>query len=198
MTTDKTSIEDISIITAWPDANVASSCKAPTRIAYAAENPALTMSQDLWGYAVKPNMTSCSWTKLLLDTDVSNHDDPNIRAATDQGILHVPSNKKPEDVCADYLRHIYQHTVDTLRKQIGQSFLDATPMECWLTVPAVWSDRAQDLTKQAAQTAGFGSRPQDKVFVIPEPEAAAVTALKVFLKPRAPNSPSVGTCRQSR
>lgn len=44
-------------------------------------------------------------------------------------------------------------------------------------MPATWSDRAKDLTKTAALTAGFASRRGDRMYLITEPEAAAVATL---------------------
>jgi molecular chaperone DnaK (HSP70) len=55
-----------------------------------------------------------------------------------------------------------------------------TPMECWITLPAIWSDEAKDATLQAAKRAGFGNRPGDDVFTIAEPEAAAIATLKKY------------------
>ncbi|KAF2194329.1 hypothetical protein K469DRAFT_548682, partial [Zopfia rhizophila CBS 207.26] len=51
-------------------------------------------------------------------------------------------------------------------------FIDSTPMESILTVPAVWSDKAKNDTLQCAVKAGFGD--VNKIRLIAEPEAAAV------------------------
>ncbi|KAF3480439.1 heat shock 70 kDa protein 12A [Arthroderma uncinatum] len=51
-------------------------------------------------------------------------------------------------------------------------------MEFWFTMPAIWSDKAQHATREAAKRAGFGSRPGDEIYMISEPEAAAIAALK--------------------
>ncbi|PPJ53004.1 hypothetical protein CBER1_11214 [Cercospora berteroae] len=65
-------------------------------------------------------------------------------------------------------------------------------MDCWLTVPAVWSDQAQNATKATAKEAGFGSRPGDSISLIPEPEAAAVAVLKNIVRPDALSKPQIG------
>lgn len=78
-----------------------------------------------------------------------------------------------------------------LVKQIGENYLQSTPMDCWLTVPAVWSDAAQNMTKIAAQAAGFGSREKDSIHLITEPEAAAISVLKSYLVEGSPNAPEV-------
>jgi hypothetical protein len=51
-------------------------------------------------------------------------------------------------------------------------FVDSTPIETILTVPAVWSDKAKSDTLHCAHRAGFGE--MDKIRLITEPEAAAV------------------------
>lgn len=43
---------------------------------------------------------------------------------------------------------------------------------------AIWSDAAKAATRSAAHEAGFGSRPGDEIFMVPEPEAAAIATLK--------------------
>jgi hypothetical protein len=60
-------------------------------------------------------------------------------------------------------------------------------MECWITLPAIWSDEAKDATLAAAKKAGFGNRVGDEVFTIAEPEAAAIATLKGYAAPNAPN-----------
>lgn len=52
-------------------------------------------------------------------------------------------------------------------------------------MPAIWSDRARQDTRDAALRAGFGSRDLDSVIMISEPEAAALCALKAHLGDQA-------------
>ncbi|OBT74407.1 hypothetical protein VF21_06831 [Pseudogymnoascus sp. 05NY08] len=61
-------------------------------------------------------------------------------------------------------------------------------MECWITLPAIWSDEAKAATLTAAKNAGFGHNPHDEVFTIAEPEAAAIATLKKYAEPGALNS----------
>lgn len=193
VTTDKTSIDDVNVIRTWPGRD--GEWKTPTRIAYAEENQRgrNALRENAWGYQVEPMMTSCCWTKLLLDksTETSAHDDPGLQSGMDSSIYRLPSNKSPQAVCEDFLREVYKYTVARLTKQLGPEVLEATPMECWLTVPAVWSDQAQEATKAAAQAAGFGSRSMDSISVISEPEAAAIATLKKHLQAGGTNPPMV-------
>ena len=58
------------------------------------------------------------------------------------------------------------------------------PIDFWITVPAVWSDRAKADTlkavRQAARQARVTIHPHSQVFLICEPEAAAVAALSAL------------------
>ena len=73
---------------------------------------------------------------------------------------------------------IYEHTIETLTRRYGESFMSTTPVDFVLTVPAVWSDAAKNATLQAAERAGMGNRHDLKL--ISEPEAAAVYTLKTI------------------
>lgn len=53
--------------------------------------------------------------------------------------------------------------------------MNSTPIEFVITVPAVWSDRAQTATRRCAEQAGMGTG--SKLHIITEPEAAAMYAL---------------------
>jgi len=55
---------------------------------------------------------------------------------------------------------------------IATEFVDKTPIEYILTVPAVWSDKSKSDTLKCAVDAGFCSA--GEVSLITEPEAAAV------------------------
>jgi len=70
---------------------------------------------------------------------------------------------------------------------VSAATLNMTPMECWVTLPAIWSEEAKNATLQAAKRAGFGSRPGDEIFTIAEPEAAAIATLKKFSNPNTLN-----------
>jgi molecular chaperone DnaK (HSP70) len=58
-----------------------------------------------------------------------------------------------------------------------EHLLQVTPIEFWFTMPAIWSDRAQEATRQAARAAGFGTREGDLIQMITEPEAGVHAAL---------------------
>jgi hypothetical protein len=125
-------------------------------------------------------MLSCSWTKLLLDKSAraTEYDDPSLASFVGQGLMRVPKDRDAQKVCQDFLSKIYEFVMEKLEKQYTAETLAITPLECWFTMPAIWSDQAQNATKAAALGAGFGSRPLDSLYMITEPEAAAIAALK--------------------
>ncbi|KAK4554470.1 hypothetical protein LTR86_008324 [Recurvomyces mirabilis] len=190
-TTDKTNAADVTVIRSWPGRD--GEWKVPSRIAYERENNTFGLTQNAWGYDVQPSMVSYSWTKLLLDQSTGPpHDDPDFRLALDQGMLRLPSNYTAQRVCGDFLREVYNYSTAQLIKQISKEVFDSTPVDCWLTVPAVWSDQARDSTRTAAYAAGFGCRPQDTINIISEPEAGAIAALHKYTHPSSLNKPQVG------
>jgi hypothetical protein len=186
VTTDKSSIDDIKIISTWPG-DPYGSWKTPTRIAYSAENPKI--STNKWGFEVYPKLKSYSWTKLLLDKNaaVGEHDDPSLSGIVGPGMFRLPSFRDAPGVCEDFLHEVYLFVSKMLRQQLTDSTFEKTPMECWITLPAIWSDEAKAATLTAARNAGFGHKPKDEVFTIAEPEAAAIATLKKYAEPDALN-----------
>jgi hypothetical protein len=169
------------LITTWPDHRF-TEWKTPTRIAYAHEN-SNKISHAQWGFQVGPGLRSYSWTKLLLDkkVDLTEFDDPLLKDLYGGNLLTLPVNKTAQDVCEDFLRELYKYTVQKLEKELSAEVFRRTPMEVWLTMPAIWTDEAKVATRDAAMAAGFGSRTHDTLSLIPEPEAAALAAMKPHL-----------------
>lgn len=186
-------MEDINIISTWPGPgkDVAGTWKTPTRIAYRTENPELNGNK--WGFEVGPKLRSYSWTKLLLDrhAETGDFDDPALKDLAGTGLMRLPDHRNAQGVCQDFLSEIYTYTVTLLKKQITPETFNVTPMECWITLPAIWSDQAKHATLVAAKAAGFGSRPMDVISTIAEPEAAAIATLKKYIGPKSLNSVKV-------
>lgn len=180
VTSNADSFEKIEVINQWPGTSDVAS-KVPTRIAYESENN--EMGFDKWGYTVSAAHESYSWTKLLLDksTILTGFDDPSLRDLMGSGMMRLPAHKSAQQVCNDFLAELYRHVVKVLAKKYSEEIYSITPVMCWITVPAIWSDAARDATKSAALAAGFGSRKMDTVNIITEPEAAA---LKPHLNPQ--------------
>ncbi|EED23507.1 Hsp70 family protein [Talaromyces stipitatus ATCC 10500] len=183
VSTEKKDINDIVVVNTWPgparDADHVE--KAPSRIAYPNENT--DMESPRWGYQVEPGMTAYSWTKLLLEQrmPLGGYEDQNLEVASKAGIMKLPEGKTAVQVVADFLTEIRDHARRILEKRITEKILAATPLEFWLTIPAIWSESAKNATREAALLAGFegsSDRPKDRIFMITEPEAAAVAAIR--------------------
>ncbi|KAK2834840.1 hypothetical protein FQN49_006865 [Arthroderma sp. PD_2] len=181
----KTRLEDINVINTWPG-HRDSTWKVPSRIAYASENKN-KITTDQWGFQVSPNLMCYSWTKLLLDksAQLTGYDDPSLKDLFGSGLMSLPKGKSAQYVIEDYFRELYMYLIHQLEKKMGSGVFNVTPMEIYLTMPAIWSDQAQLATQKAAEAAGFGSRPYDSIFMIKEPEAAALSAIKPHLGPDA-------------
>lgn len=154
--------------------------KTPSRIAYGSENQGCTGNQ--FGFQVTPKMISYSWTKLLLDENAraTEFDDPSLKRSEGEGMLKLPRGKTATAVVTDFLSEIYDWIEGYLAKRISPEILEVTPIEFWFTVPAIWSDQAKSATLAAAKAAGFASGDEDRIYLIPEPEAAGVATLKGF------------------
>lgn len=81
-------------------------------------------------------------------------------------------------MATDYLRLIYTELMKRLATTFPNIPAHELVVKFFITTPAMWSAAAQHNTLQAAREAGFGSRPQDTIEAVTEPEAAASYVLK--------------------
>jgi molecular chaperone DnaK (HSP70) len=179
----KASIDDIHIIKQWPGQGD-EVWKTPSRVAFGPENK-LGNDINLWGYQVTPKHISYSWFKLLLDASatLTEFDDltlSDLGRTQGTGIVRIPKDKTAGGVCTAYLKELHDELFRHLIQRLSPEIVQVTPLEFWFTVPALWSDKAKNSTREAAKAAGFGSREGDIIHLIPEPEAAAVATLRVF------------------
>ncbi|KAI5794262.1 hypothetical protein DFH27DRAFT_127268 [Peziza echinospora] len=193
--------ESIKTIKNWPGGGTQNYDKVQTTLSYNQKDP----SRYKWGYEVNDDDAHrLSWFKLLLDqgqgdssSQIVNRSAPyalNNRKATGstlKGELHhleatvaaIPRGKGPLDLVTDYLSSIHKHTTTILERtyplSVTEQFGKQTPIKYCLTVPAVWSDKAKELTKQAARRAGMCEL-SSEIRLITEPEAAAIHCLQKF------------------
>lgn len=167
--------KDVAVVTIWPNSDASTrSSKTPSIIAYSANPP-------LWGPQVgsgdEPQVTLF---KLGLEPTTREHyraPDPTQAPRGHTNPLFNNrrpniSNKQPVDITADYLTGIYRYVRDQrFREQFGEHFLENQRTTYVITVPSIWSDYAQNLTKVAATRAGI---PEGTIHLITEPEAAAL------------------------
>ncbi|KAL5890051.1 hypothetical protein ACKVWC_005269 [Pyricularia oryzae] len=177
--------DDVEIIKSWPGGNGITSDKVPTEISYEipANSPEGTPPKVKWGLQFRPEESRLRCIKLFLDRSQKL---PFYVSPLETAAQLRRYNKTVVDAVSDYLTQIYKHTLDTLTRRYGESFMASTKIDFVLTCPAVWSDAAKNTTLQAAERAGMGSRSQ--IQMISEPEAAAVYTLKAI----QPNHLNVG------
>ncbi|KAK4455025.1 hypothetical protein QBC34DRAFT_289334 [Podospora aff. communis PSN243] len=169
--------DDVEIIKTWPGGNGITSDKVPTEISYelptgAAPGTAPTVK---WGFQFKPEESRLRCIKLFLDRSQKL---PFYVSPLETAAQLKKFNKTVVDAVSDYLTQVYKHTMDTLTRRYGESFMASTKVDFVLTCPAVWSDAAKNTTLQAAERAGMGAKSQ--IQMISEPEAAAVYTLKAI------------------
>ena len=157
----------IRLISNWPhpQAQNASNDKVPSSISYVNGKP------QKWGYIVGLNDESFRWIKILLEED---HKYAHmVEPVKDSNTLLRKVQKTAQEVVADYLKLLWEYTIDDIRK-FHPDYQNIFSIRVVLTVPAIWSPAAKDKTQQAAKLAGIPGNIQ----MVAEPEAAALATLK--------------------
>lgn len=155
------------MINDWPDpsASTVSKEKVPSTISYANGKP------QKWGYAVDLTDLSFCWIKILLE---ENHKYATmVEPVKNSNTLLREVHKTAQEVVADYLKLLWEYTIDDIRKHYP-NYKDIYSLRVVLTVPAIWSPAAKDKTLDAAKLAGMPG----KIELVTEPEAAALATLK--------------------
>jgi molecular chaperone DnaK (HSP70) len=169
-------MDKLVVIKNWPSVAAQSSDKTPTALAY--ENGQVVA----WGGKVKStHQIQVRHFKLGLQDDIAKHYGPANPSASSLlgGFLRNSNwrhdklpNKSAWDFTVDYLTAIGNHVfTQVLPAHFGKNFLDNQKVSYVLTVPAIWSDKAKDLTRRAAVKSGI---PESKLILVPEPEAAGL------------------------
>ncbi|KAI7865162.1 hypothetical protein BDF14DRAFT_1883709 [Spinellus fusiger] len=157
--------EEVIDIVKWPRQNNHIYPKTPTLSLYRKGSTQLVE----WGHgarrqAMKPNSVDSillSKFKLYLDEYLQQDSLPN-------GLNVI-------DVIADYLRSFHAHVCTELLKGFAGNY-DQSKFRYCLTVPAMWSDRAKAVMREAAIRADLIQRSDhpERLMLISEPEAAAL------------------------
>ncbi|KAK6353138.1 hypothetical protein TWF696_005128 [Orbilia brochopaga] len=181
-------VESIQVINSWPGKGNVNEDKTPSQVAYGS---GLEFPKGFrWGSDIPQDkrIARYVWTKLLLNSPSTANNGANMSAdptfankptlKPPSGYMVLPPGKEAVDVVADYLSGVYEHIFDRLYKHHPKEYIEVTPIEFILTVPAIWSDKARNLTKDAAKRAGFGSRKDDRIRLVSEPEAAAIYTIR--------------------
>lgn len=157
----------IRLIENWPDplSDNASKEKVPSAISYVDGKP------QKWGYNVGLTDESFKWIKILLE---ENHQYvTTVEPVKNSNNLLTKVDKTALEVVADYLKLLWQYTLEDIRK-FHPTFESIFSLRVVLTVPAIWSPTAKEKTKQAARLAGM----PEGIKLVTEPEAAALATLK--------------------
>ncbi|GJJ75616.1 hypothetical protein EMPS_07974 [Entomortierella parvispora] len=123
-----------------------------------------------WGYSAKVAITKPPFKNHVLLSKYKLHLD-------DASGPHppLPNGLTVVDAIADYLRLFHAHVVQSVLKGFGAAFEQQHIQYC-LSVPAMWTDNAKAMMRQAALQAGMITPldPPHRLLLISEPEAAAL------------------------
>lgn len=78
-----------------------------------------------------------------------------------------------ERLVVDFLGRLRDRAVKFLEGKLGRTILESTTMEYIITVPAIWTDKAQNTTRRCAERAGMSN-----IRITSEPEAAGIFAME--------------------
>ena len=156
-------LEDVDIIKTWPGGNGITSDKVPTEIAYEVSDPAgeaaleqnggTKQRQIRWGFQFRPEEPRLRCIKLFLDR---NQKLPHFVSPLETAAQLRKCERTVMDAVSDYLTKIYNHTMETLTRRYGESFMSTTKVDFVLTVPAVWSDRGEERDASGSGESGYG------------------------------------------
>ncbi|ORZ01937.1 hypothetical protein BCR41DRAFT_313681 [Lobosporangium transversale] len=123
-----------------------------------------------WGYTAKAAMTKPPYKHHILLSKYKLHLDEASGPHTP-----LPNGLTVVDVIADYLRLFHAHVLQTVLRGFGSAFEQQHIQYC-LSVPAMWTDYAKAIMRQAALQAGMITPldPPHRLLLISEPEAAAL------------------------
>ncbi|KAL8684197.1 MAG: hypothetical protein Q9224_006527, partial [Gallowayella concinna] len=140
-----------SAVIQWPDATSGglegmTSDKVPTEIQYNDQG-------YKWGFQIGDFGQRHQWFKLGLDPTQSRGTSDLAKKFLDPNAAPPAYDHGPEDLTKDYLTALRSHAERVLRHKLPESALESTPVEFIITVPAVWSERAQASTRRCAEQA---------------------------------------------
>jgi molecular chaperone DnaK (HSP70) len=160
------------LIKDWPDADGQvdgrTSNEVPTTLVYDGNGDGYR-----WGFQIKDGEKRIERFKLGLCPE-ARQQQSYLNVKYPDILSKAPElTQKPTDLARDYLKKLHAHIIASLKSKLGAIVVETTPIKYVLTVPAVWSDKARNDTRECAISAGFG----DDIHMITEPEAAVTFAL---------------------
>lgn len=147
--------------------------KAPTILQY--DNGGTT-GPFKWGFQVEAGIKRYEWFKLGLQPEFeASRSTLAKKYPSTSGYDHV-GGETCEKMVVDYMTSLRQRALEFLKSAFGSALVNSTPIEYIITVPAIWTDKAQFKTRLCAQKAGMGDK--DTIQIVSEPEAAGMHALE--------------------
>lgn len=166
------------IIKVWPSAGgpneTLSTEKVPSKIAYDVETGKVTA----WGAMVGNEQLRYQEFKLFLDPDRRKNKAKLEQSYPDPSSLPFTPQHSPTKCTIDYLKQILPILEADVDAKAGAGTFKNTKIEWVVTVPAIWSENARQLTAFCAEQAGMRNPPQ----LISEPEAAMIHAIAKMKK----------------
>lgn len=142
--------------------------KVPTRIAYPAEG-----GPPAWGFQIAETDPRYQEFKLLLDKTRKAHHSGLAQRCREPASLTPSTSITATKLTIDFLKELRKRLQETVDDLLVAGHFDSVHVEYVITVPAIWSDGAKDLTKFCAKQADLGDAK-----LITEPEAAMVHVLQ--------------------
>ncbi|KAL3964035.1 hypothetical protein ACCO45_001039 [Purpureocillium lilacinum] len=177
--TNSADCQNIRIIRNW--ATNLRHCSSTEKVPTALTCDKTTAEVITWGYDVSPTKPTIRWFKLLL---LDYKDVPEYVRQSSQfqevQAHQATLNIDPVDVTAAFLKHLWDHSVEVITRELGDELVNKSKFHIVITVPAIWPAYAHDRMRKAAQKAGLTAargRGETKLSLISEPEAAALAVL---------------------
>jgi molecular chaperone DnaK (HSP70) len=135
----------------------------------------------MWGYEIPVDGDPIRWFKLLLLNDEDLDDELRSSEFILRGRKMLKeNNKSATELIADYLRELWNYSIEQMNKSRGESVVDALPFHVVLTIPAIWKSYARQGMELAVKRAGIlenRAAGNTTLSFAPEPEAAALATL---------------------
>ncbi|OBS27025.1 hypothetical protein FPOA_00966 [Fusarium poae] len=169
----------IEIVTCWDsELNHCSDVeKAPTQLYFDG------LTHDVkWGYGIPLDREPLKWFKLLLLESADLPADIAVSTQIQEARrLQNGTGKEAIAIIASFLRKLWDHSVESIRRAIGADLLERSKFQVVITLPAIWPPYAQNRMKQAAHQSGILDRRSAGTTMlqfISEPEAATLATIK--------------------
>ncbi len=129
-----------------------------------------------WGFEVERDSNKPTYEMFKLGLDPKREKETKL-ARDYPSVVNLPTNTADVDnLVVDYLTALRENFESHLTDLPSSMDLQSYPKQYVITVPAMWSERAQDRTRSCAERAGMGQK--QHIIIISEPEAAAIRVLE--------------------